>query len=95
MHDVQLAHYQQILELSERMLSAGLAQEWAELVRLEEQRQILLKSSPPFAADTPKIALAELIRKIQDSDDALREKVETWLKHARILLRLPPEEHTT
>ena len=95
MNNVQIAHYQRILELSERMLAAGMAQEWAELIRLEEQRQVLLQATPSITSDTPKAPLAELIGKIQDCDNILREKVGTWLKHARILLRLPTEENAS
>ena len=92
MHNVQSAHYQRILDLSKQMLSAGLAQEWIELVKLEEERQVLLNTIPPYTAGTPKASLTELINQIQDSDNALREKIEAWLQHARILLRLPPEK---
>lgn len=94
MDDVQLAHWRRILELSERMLTAGMAQSWDELVSLEEQRQVLLKAIPPYTGETPKATLAELISQIQDKDNVLREKIEVWMTHVRIMLRIPPEKHT-
>lgn len=90
----QLAHWRRILELSERMLTAGMAQNWDELVSLEEQRQALMKTIPPYSGETPKAALTELIGQIQDKDNALREKIEAWMTHVRIMLRIPPEKHT-
>jgi hypothetical protein len=94
MSDVLLAHYQRILELTNSMLSEGLAQNWGALVSLEEQRQLLLETIPASSSDTPKIDLIELIRKIKDSDEVLCEKIEVWLKHARGLLQIQPEHPT-
>lgn len=86
------AHYRQLLDLSQHMLAAGKAQDWDELVRLEEQRRALLYI--PFVAipgESSRQAI-ELIHQIQACDAELREKVETWMAHTRILLRLdtPP-----
>ncbi|MBS1229389.1 MAG: hypothetical protein H6R17_2666 [Proteobacteria bacterium] len=81
------AHYQQVLALSQRMLAAGMAQHWDELVALEAQRQTLLDQAP---ATTPNESrpLSELIGEIQQCDAQLSEKLEAWLSHARILLRM-------
>ena len=82
------AHYRQVLDLSQRMLAAGMAQHWDELVALEAQRQTLLEQTPATAPDEPPRPLSELIREIQQCDAQLSEKLEAWLSDARILLRM-------
>lgn len=82
------AHYQQVLDLSQRMLAAGMAQRWEELVALEAQRQTLLDDTPVSAPTAPSPSLLELIGEIQQCDAQLTEKLEAWLAHARILLRM-------
>ena len=82
--------YGKILELSHRMLAAGEAQEWDSLLELEIQRQNLFATLPTDTKRLP-ASLAETLREIQRSDKILMEKVENWLQHARILLRIPPE----
>ena len=81
-------HYRQVLDLSQRMLAAGMAQHWDELVALEAQRQALLDKAPVSAPAAPSPSLLELIREIQQCDAQLSEKLEAWLAHARILLRM-------
>ena len=83
-----LAHYQQILDLSQRMLAAGMAQHWDELVALEAQRQALFDAAPVATPTPPSPSLLELIGEIQQCDAQLSEKLEAWLAHARILLRM-------
>ena len=80
--------YRQLLDLSERMLAAGLAQRWDELIDLERQRNALLYRT--LGAEQPGLPQPkiELIGKIQLCDGQLREKIDAWLSHARILLRL-------
>ena len=82
------AHYRQVLDLSQRMLAAGMAQHWDELVALEAQRQTLLEAAPVQAPAAPSPSLLELIGEIQQCDAQLTEKLEAWLAHARILLRM-------
>ena len=82
------AHYQQVLALSQRMLAAGMAQHWDELVALEAQRQTLLDQAPATAPNEPSLPLSELIGEIQQCDAQLSEKLEAWLSDARILLRM-------
>lgn len=83
------ARYQQLLDLSERMLTAGMAQHWDELIELERQRNALLYQTLGAShADLPRQPKIELIGKIQLSDTQLREKIDAWLADARILLRL-------
>lgn len=61
-------HYRQLLELSQRMLDAGMAQHWDELVSLEQQRRALLEKAPAMnQADSP-LPLIELIHQIQACD---------------------------
>ena len=82
------AHYRQVLDLSQRMLAAGMAQHWDELVALEAQRQTLLEQTPATAPDEPSRPQSELIGEIQQCDAQLTEKLEAWLSDARILLRM-------
>lgn len=82
------AHYRQVLELSQRMLSTGMAQHWEELVLLEQQRRVLLDNAPISAQTDSPQPLIELIHQIQACDAELREKLDAWMTHARILLRL-------
>ena len=82
------AHYRQVLDLSQRMLAAGMAQHWDELVALEAQRQTLLEQAPDAGPAAQSPSLLELIREIQQCDAQLSEKLEAWLAHARILLRM-------
>jgi len=91
MENAQQAHYQRVLEVSQRMLAAGMAQNWEQLLELEKQRQSLLQTPPPQTTGTPTALLVELIQQIQHSDGVLQEKLEAWLAHARILLRMPTE----
>ena len=89
------AHYRQVLDVSQRMLAAGMAQHWDELVALEAQRQTLLDDAPVSAPAAPSPSLLELIGEIQQCDAQLTEKLEAWLGHARILLRMdekPPPQ---
>ena len=75
------------------MLVAGMAQQWDELVLLDQERSIVLKKSPIVTTTDAPLALIQLIHEIQECDAQLREKVGTWMAHARILLRfdaLPP-----
>jgi len=81
------AHYRQVLALSQRMLAAGMAQHWDELVALEAQRQTLLDQTPDTTPNESR-PLGELIGEIQQCDAQLSEKLEAWLSHARILLRM-------
>lgn len=81
-------HYQQLLDLSQRMLAAGMAQQWDELVRLEQQRRVVLKTHPAATRSDSPQQVIELINKIQACDSELREKLEAWMAHARTLLRL-------
>ena len=82
------AHYQQVLDLSQRMLAAGMAQHWDELLALEAQRQALLEEAPAQRPTAASPSLLELIGEIQQCDAQLTEKLEAWLAHARILLRM-------
>ena len=82
------AYYRQLLDLSRRMLTSGMAQQWDELVRLDEQRRVLLDSPPQIAPDEATQPLIESIRQVQVCDAQLLEKVEAWMDGARILLRM-------
>jgi len=82
------AHYRQLLALSQNMLAAGMAQHWDELIALEQQRQALFDHTPASAPIEPSSPVGELIGEIQQCDAQLSEKLEAWLSHARILLRM-------
>lgn len=85
-------HYRQLLDLSQRMLAAGMAQNWDELVALEQQRRVLLGKAPIVAQTDLRQPLIDCIREIQRCDTQLREKVDAWMTHARILLRQDSEQ---
>lgn len=70
------------------MLVAGMAQQWDELVSLEQQRRALIGNTPASAQTDPPRPSIELIHEIQACDAELREKLDAWMAHARILLRL-------
>ena len=82
------AHYQQVLDLSQRMLAAGMAQHWDEMAALEAQRQRLFEATPALTPADSREQLRELISQIQRCDAQLNEKLEAWMHDARILLRL-------
>ena len=82
------AHYRQLLVLSQQMLTAGMAQRWDELVALEQQRRTLLDQAPIATPQGSPAPLLELIREIQLCDAQLSEKLDAWMTHARILLRM-------
>jgi hypothetical protein len=82
------AHYRQLLVLSQQMLTAGMAQHWDELISLEQQRRALLDKTPAATSADSSQAQMESIREIQQCDAQLSEKLEAWMTHARILLRL-------
>jgi hypothetical protein len=77
-------HYRQVLDLSQRMLAAGMAQRWDDLVLLEQQRRVLFEQTAGVAPP----ASHELISQIQACDAELNDKLEAWMTHVRILLRL-------
>lgn len=77
--------YQQILALSRQMLETGMAQNWDKLVELEAQRHGLFAQ---IAGQQLSPAMAPVLQEIKHCDDELREKVEAWLGHAKILLRM-------
>lgn len=85
-------HYRQLLDLSQRMLASGMAQNWDELIALEQQRRLLLEKAPIVAHTDSRHPLVERIREIQRCDTQLREKIDAWMTHARILLRLDSEK---
>ena len=82
------AHYRQALELSQRMLAAGMAQHWDEMAALEAQRQQLFAATPTLGPADSREQLRELIGQIQRCDAQLNEKLEAWMHDARILLRM-------
>lgn len=86
------AHYRQVLQISQEMLTAGKAEEWDRLISLEEVRSSLLQQSltPALAKGKSNQSAAEIILQIQAIDAELQEIVATWLEHARILLRIKP-----
>ena len=78
-------HYRKLLDVSRRMLDAGMAQRWDELIDLERQRRGLFENLPAGASGN---ADNEMIREIQACDAQLAEKLEAWMAHVRILLRM-------
>ena len=93
MADLLNLQYQMILDISRQMQQAGEAQEWDLLLELEKQRQDKFAALPNNVAGKGNSgAIVEILKEIQECDRALMEKVESWLQHARILLRMPPKD---
>jgi len=92
MADLLNLQYQKILDISRQMQQAGEAQEWDLLLDLEKHRQAQFAALPNNLAGSNSGAIVQTLKEIQECDRALMEKVESWLQHARILLRMPPEE---
>lgn len=82
------AYYRQLLDVSQRMLASGMAQQWDELVLLDEQRRELLSNPPQVFPDESTQLLIESIRQVQVCDAQLLGKVEDWMTSARVLLRM-------
>ena len=82
------AYHRRLLDISQRMLSAGMAQRWDELVELEQQRREMFEQAPRTASGTLQPADRELLEQIRSCDTELNEKLEAWLTHVRILLRM-------
>ena len=83
--------YRTALELTHQMLACARAQEWEQLVLLGEQRAVLVEQTAgrhpmPTQADGKRIAA--IIGEIQQESAEIIERVETWQKHVRILLRM-------
>ena len=70
------------------MLTAGMAQHWDELVTLEAQRRALLDQGEQTSISPTTPADKALISEIQVCDAQLSEKLDAWMSHVRILLRL-------
>ena len=83
------AQYREILTLSRQMLEAGKAQEWDSLLALEKKRQDLFSTLPAVSRTPHQMGLSNTLREILSCDGELMDKVEHWLQHARILLRMP------
>ena len=81
--------YQAILNVSRMMLEAGRAQEWESLLALEEQRRSMLAEVSTVGAQGAR-ETADALKEILTCDKELIEKVDHWLQHARVLLRMPP-----
>lgn len=82
------AYYQHLLDLSQGMLKAGNAQDWDQLIELEQQRKAALNLPPPAINQDGTGPSIALIHQIQACDRELLEKLEAWMDHARVLLRL-------
>ena len=78
-----------ILDISRLMLEAGRAQEWESLLALEEQRRSMLAEVPTVGGQGTRETV-DALKEILTCDKELIEKVDHWLQHARVLLRMPP-----
>lgn len=81
--------YQAILDISRLMLEAGRAQEWESLLELEEQRRSMLAKVSTVGGQGARETV-DTLKEILTCDKELIEKVDHWLQHARVLLRMPP-----
>lgn len=78
------SQFHEALELSRQMLEVGRSQKWERLIALEGERQKLLRSISVARTDAH---LLPVLQEIKRCDDELRERLEAWMKHAKILLR--------
>ncbi len=88
-----LETFRKALALSEEMAKLAKEQAWEALAATELQRADLLATLPTslVAERGDSASFAELILKIQDCDNEIREFVEPWMEQTRVLLdRLSP-----
>lgn len=89
-----VGRYQALLDLTRRMSEACLQQDWDAMHPLEAERVRLLNelqgAAKPDTRQAPQIAA--LIREILALDQDMLERTQTWMDHARILLRLKPAD---
>lgn len=83
------ARYQKVLELSRQMLEAGKEQDWDLVLALESQRQSLFTILLSGKGNRLQVDLADTLTEILSCDTELMDRVDHWLQHARILLRMP------
>lgn len=85
--------FRNALALSEKMAKLAKEQAWEALAATERQRATLLATLPTslVAERGDNASFAELILKIRDCDNEVREFVEPWMEQTRVLLdRLSP-----
>jgi hypothetical protein len=83
--------YLAVLDLTHQMLAAANAQDWDALGGFENKRTTIIAAIPPVTPSLePAVTrrIAGIIKEIECESADILEQVQTWQKHARILLRL-------
>lgn len=83
--------YLATLDLTRQMLTAASAQDWNTLSELEGKRAAIVAAIPlvtPSLEPAVTRRIAGMITEIEHESADILEQVQTWQKHARILLRL-------
>lgn len=82
--------YLAALDLTHQMLAAANAQDWDALGGFENRRTTIIAAIPPVTPSLdPALArrIAGIITEIERESADIVEQVQTWQKHASILLR--------
>ena len=86
-----LRQYFAALDLTHLMLEAARIQDWETLTQIEIKRAKIVadavRSVEPSLA-TEKYRIAEIITEMERESADIRERVECWQEHAKILLRI-------
>ena len=83
--------YRTALELTHQMLACAKTQEWEQLTHLGQQRATLVEQADShrlMLTPADRNRIAALIGEIDRESAEIIERVETWQKHVRILLRM-------
>jgi Flagellar protein FliT len=83
--------YLAALDLTHQMLAAANAQDWNALGSFENKRKAIIAAIPPITPALEPAAISRIaliIREIECESADILEQVQTFQKHARILLRL-------
>jgi flagellar protein FliT len=85
----QIEIYEQMCALSARMVEAARANDWDQLVGLEQSVAVLRNTLIGLEGDDPELSAADaetkagLIRRVLEDDAEVRRHTEPWMEHVR------------
>lgn len=92
-----ISHYQSLASLTRQMREAVDQGEWDKLVDLEQQcgrhvANIKLADETTVLNDVSRQSEIQLIRKILDDDDYIRNSTESWMAQMKIVMQSQRQE---